>query len=189
MAALRFIARGNLAISASARPPTCAGTSRIVPPVHQIQQRWGSYRKGAPMYTTPEDYTDFEVTNDPNEWKYVERLFGYKVIPKPPTGNIELPSGYKPVFASSKENPYFIERTRNYMQPVFLNMNPRNNKKVTVIRKIQGNIWTLEQDIKQYVEKQLKKKFASQIHEFAGIIKFKGDCVSCVKEWMNMKGF
>lgn len=62
-------------------------------------------------------------------------------------------------------------------------------KKVTEITNIQGDIWTLERDIKSYLEDHTKRKLASQIHEFAGIIKFKGDFVSRVKEWMNMKGF
>lgn len=61
----------------------------------QIQQRWGSY-KSSSKYTTPEDYTDYEITKDPNEWKYVQRLLGYKIIPKPATGDDKLPSGYKP---------------------------------------------------------------------------------------------
>lgn len=60
--------------------------------IFQIQQRWSSW---SPKYTS-KDYTDYEITKDPNEWKYVERLFEYKTIPKPPTGDIQLPSGYKP---------------------------------------------------------------------------------------------
>lgn len=45
---------------------------------------------------TPEDYTDYEITKDENEWKYVERLLPYKIIPKPPTIGNKFPSGYKP---------------------------------------------------------------------------------------------
>lgn len=61
----------------------------------QIQRSWSSY-KSSPKYTNPENYTDYEITNDPNEWKYIERLLRYKVVPKPPTGDVKLPSGYKP---------------------------------------------------------------------------------------------
>ncbi|XP_011867806.1 PREDICTED: probable 39S ribosomal protein L49, mitochondrial [Vollenhovia emeryi] len=179
MAALRILARGSHA---------SLTTSRVAPLVPQIQHRWGSY-KSAPKYTKPENYTDYEVTNDPNQWKYVERLLRYKLVPKPPTGDIELPSGYKPASASPTDCSYFIERTRNYMQPVYLLRNPRGTKKVTRISKIQGDIWALERDMKQYVEKCMGKKMASQIHEFSGVIKFKGDVVSRVKEWLDMKGF
>lgn len=53
---------------------------------------------------TPEDYTDYDITKDPNEWKYVERVLAYKIIPKPATGDIKLPSGYKS--ASGKHDNY-----------------------------------------------------------------------------------
>lgn len=75
------------------------------------------------------------------------------------------------------------------MQSVYLIRNPRGTKRITKITKIQGDIWALERDIKQHVEKRTGNKIASQIHEFAGVIKFKGDYVSRVKEWMDMKGF
>lgn len=75
------------------------------------------------------------------------------------------------------------------MQPVYLDITYRGMRKITVINKIQGDIWALERDVKSYVEEHTRKKLGSQIHEFAGILKFKGDCVSRVKEWMDMKGF
>jgi len=85
--------------------------------------------------------------------------------------------------------PYFIERTKNYMQPVYLTRNPRGTKRITKITKIQGDIWTLERDMKRFIEECTGRKIASQIHEFAGVIKFKGDYVNRVKEWMDTKGF
>lgn len=76
--------------------------------IFQIQQRWAS------KYTTPKDYTDYEITKDPNEWKYVECLFGYKTVPKPPTGDIQLPSGYKP--ASGKQQLLNIPIIINFIR-------------------------------------------------------------------------
>jgi len=75
------------------------------------------------------------------------------------------------------------------MQPVHLLLFARGERKITRISKIQGDIWKLEHDLKQFVEKRVDKKLAIQIHEFAGTLKIKGDYVSRVKEWMNMKGF
>jgi len=184
MAALRIFAHGNLVAVANLTRSLNRATTSVL----QIQQRWGSY-KSSSKYTTPEDYTDYEITKDPNEWKYVERVLGYKIIPKPATRGVKLPSGYKPASASPTDYSYFIERTKNYMQPVYLMRTPRGIKRVTKISKIQGDIWTLERDMKQYVEECSKNKIASQIHEFAGVIKFKGDYVNRVKEWMDMKGF
>lgn len=60
------------------------------------------------MYTKPEDYTDYEITKDPNEWKYVESVLPYKVIPKPPTGDVDLPSGWKPVHGKRRIVKYIL---------------------------------------------------------------------------------
>jgi len=88
--------------------------------VFQIQQRWSSYKLSS-KYTTPEDYTDYEITKDPNEWKYVERVLRYKIIPKPPTGDIctKLPSGYKPAFG--KLQLLNIFHTLHLLQNMYLN--------------------------------------------------------------------
>ncbi|KAL6266832.1 hypothetical protein P5V15_003661 [Pogonomyrmex californicus] len=191
MAALRSLAaRGNLvaALSGLARSLNPAATSRVASALTQVQQRWSSY-KSSPKYTTPEDYTDYEISQDPNEWKYVERVLRYKIVPKPSSQDVIFPSGFKPATASPTDYPYFIERTKNYMQPVYLKRNRKGDKKITKIGNIQGNIWELERDMKQYIEKHSKKRIASQIHEFAGLIKLKGDFVNRVKEWMNTKGF
>lgn len=91
--------------------------------------------------------------------------------------------------ASPTDYSYFIERTRNYMQPVYLDRSHRGIKITTKLKKIQGDIWALDRDIKEYLEKCKGRVPPSQIHEFAGIIKFKGDCVNRIKDWMNIKGF
>ncbi|KYN08905.1 PREDICTED: probable 39S ribosomal protein L49, mitochondrial [Trachymyrmex cornetzi] len=185
MAALRILACGNLvAVPKSVQLLNRVTTTRV----SQIQQRWSSYQSSS-KYKTPEDYTDYEISKNENEWKYVERLLPYKIIPKPSTTENKFPSGYKPASASPKDNPYFIERTKNYMQPVYLYRNPRGCKRVTEITKIQGNIWALEQDIQQYVQQNMGHRLASQINEFAGLLKFKGDYVNCIKKWMDTKGF
>ncbi|KAL6436532.1 hypothetical protein ACFW04_004778 [Cataglyphis niger] len=184
MAALRIFARSSLATSLK----SSRTTSNIAPVIPQIQQRWSSY-KSSPTYTKPSNYTSYEVTKDPDEWKYVERLLRYKIVPKPPTGDIELPSGYKPARASPTDYPYFIERNRNYMQPVYLNRSRKGIKKTTKLGKIQGDIWELDRDIKKYIEECTGHTPPSQIHEFAGIIKFRGDYVNRIKDWMNIKGF
>lgn len=75
------------------------------------------------------------------------------------------------------------------MQPVYLMISHRGMKKVTRMSKIQGDIWTLEQDLRQYLEKRMRRKMASRIHEVAGTITLKGDYVNRVKNWLNIKGF
>lgn len=94
------------------------------------------------------------------------------------------------LIASPTDNPYFIRRTKNYMLPVYLDITYRGVRKITIISKIEGDIWALEHDLRTRLENyKAKRIFASQIYEFSGMIKFKGDYVSRIKEWMEMKGF
>lgn len=189
MAALRTLARRSL--ETFVNPAWTRGhvaTSCVARLTPQIPRRWSSY-KSSPTYTKPEDYTEYEITKDPNEWKYIERLLRYKVVPKPPTEDVELPSGYKPARASPMDYSYFIERNRNHMLPVHLNISGDGQKKITKVGKIQGDIRALDRDIKKYIQERTGRTPFSKIHEFAGIIKFKGDCVNRIKDWMNMKGF
>jgi len=56
------------------------------------------------------------------------------------------------LIALPTDYPYFIERTKNYMRPVYLTRNSKGTKRITKITKIQGDIWTLERDMKRYIE-------------------------------------
>lgn len=97
--------------------------------VFQIQQRWSSY-KSSSKYTTPEDYTDYEITKDPNEWKYVERVLRYKIVPKPTTGDtcIKLPSGYKPASGKGQLLNVFHSYIASLLQKyMYLSNTPLSN--------------------------------------------------------------
>lgn len=85
--------------------------------------------------------------------------------------------------------PYFVERSKNHMQPVYLQLTFRGMRKVTHLRRIQGDIWMLETELKKYVEEKCGKRIGSQVHEVAGQINFRGDHVASVKEWLDSKGF
>ncbi|KOC62315.1 putative 39S ribosomal protein L49, mitochondrial [Habropoda laboriosa] len=137
----------------------------------------------------PSKYTNYEVTRDPKEWKYVERLLKSKVIPEISLENKEYPSGWKPPIAKPKDHPYYVQRTRNYMQPVYLHIFHRGMRRTTVIRKIHGDIWALESDLKKYIEKCEKKPIGVRVNELIGEIKFRGDYVNLIKKWLNEKGF
>lgn len=75
------------------------------------------------------------------------------------------------------------------MQPVYLKRSHRGMKRITIVNNIQGNIWELDRDIKIYLKERLRVTAVSQIHEFTSKIKFKGDFVNRIKDWMNIKGF
>ena len=188
MAALRLLARTKLSaiILRPLERPTTIG--KAAPIVLQVHKRWGTYRS-SPIYKDPSHYTDYEVTKDPQEWEYVERLLKAKTVPLPPLENKELPSGWKPPVAKQGDHPYYVQRTKNYMIPVYMEVTFRGTRRVTTVRKIHGNIWVLESELKKYLEKQTNKIIGVRVNELIGEIKFRGDHVSLVKKWLYEKGF
>ncbi|XP_051155392.1 probable 39S ribosomal protein L49, mitochondrial [Leptopilina boulardi] len=190
MASLRILTRSKLSSILYA----CCKTEsqRIVSPVIlETQKRW-SYYLTEERYKDPSKYTKFEITSDPNEWKYVERLLPYKVVPVPPNNIDVTASGWKPQNAPDTNLPYFVPRTKNYMHPVYMVMSKRGMKKLTYVRKIQGDIWQLESELKEYLQKRkvsLVNVVSSRINELAGVIIFRGDYVSQVNRWLEEKGF
>ncbi|XP_031849251.1 mitochondrial ribosomal protein L49 [Nomia melanderi] len=188
MAALRLLTRSEL--SAIILRSGCRHrlSDNVSPAPIQIQKRWGTY-KSSPEYDENLKYADYEVTRDPEEWKYVKRLLKPKLIPEPKFENKSYPSGWKPPTSKPGDHPYYVQRTKNYMLPVYLEISFRGLRRITTIKKIQGDIWTLEAELKQYLETATNKIIGIRINELTGEIKLRGDYVSLVKEWMHSKGF
>ncbi|XP_063977482.1 large ribosomal subunit protein mL49 [Diachasmimorpha longicaudata] len=188
MAALRIFARTVLS--------TCRQYSRRIDGVLspgedlglRVAKRWASF-KTSPVYNEETKYTDFEVSSDPKEWAFVERCLKATYIPSPPKEVHDLPSGWKPQREEAKSLPYYIERTKNHQQPVYLVRSKRGLRRLTNVRKIQGNIIALHAELKQYLFEATNRPIGSQILEPSGVIKFRGDYVSLIKEWLTKKGF
>lgn len=68
-------------------------------------------------------------------------------------------------------------------------------RRLTYVRKIQGDIWQFESDLKSHIEylqpahKKRVKMVSSRINEPAGVVIFQGDFVSIVNRWLQSKGF
>ncbi|KAL1451945.1 hypothetical protein WDU94_006273 [Cyamophila willieti] len=60
-----------------------------------IPLRHGSYRNPKLVSEDLNKYTDYEVSKNPEEWKFVEQLIPSVLIPEPKY-EPNLPSGYKP---------------------------------------------------------------------------------------------
>ncbi|XP_971683.2 large ribosomal subunit protein mL49 [Tribolium castaneum] len=133
--------------------------------------------------------TKYETTKNPEEWKYVEGLLPVTTVPEPK----KLPmyaSGWKPQGDDLKDRPYFIARTRNHMMPVYLEIRQRGTARHTIIKKIQGDIWQLEKDLRPFLEDLLKpKNLRLQVNEFAGKICINGDHVNAIKYWLGERNF
>lgn len=75
------------------------------------------------------------------------------------------------------------------MQPVYFLRRQRGMRRLTVLRRISGDIIALEADLRKYIEEVTGKEIGTQIIEPSGVIKFRGDCASRIKDWMELKGF
>ncbi|XP_013790842.1 39S ribosomal protein L49, mitochondrial-like [Limulus polyphemus] len=133
-------------------------------------------------------YTEVEEVKD--RWHFVERLFPLPVIPKfPQQKEIPSPAGWIPPAELTPDLPYFISRTKNHMLPVYLKKEIRGPRFLTTVRLVEGNLWALEKDLKEHLERKYEKEITSQVHEVVGYVRFKGDYVEDVKKWLYEKGF
>lgn len=129
----------------------------------------------------------YEVTSNPEEWKYVERILPLTVVPDPKPKE-SYPSGWIPQSPGAVKLPYFVERTKNHMMPVYLEFGFRNIRRLTVIKKIQGDIWLLENELRGFLQKENYVPLRSQVNEFTRIITFHGDHVNAIKYYLTKKG-
>lgn len=133
-------------------------------------------------------HPEVEVIQNPPEWKYVEQLIGLPTI-SPPKMKAEYPSGWTPPNPEKfKLLPYFVERTRNFMVPVYLLITFRGQRRVTKVRNIEGDIWKLESELHALIEKKSGKKAYSRVNEMNREIRFKGDFVTLVQKYLISKG-
>lgn len=91
--------------------------------------------------------------------------------------------------AKQGDHPYYVQRTKNYMIPVYMDITFRGTRRITTIRKIHGNIWALESELRKYLEQRTNKVIGVRVNELIGEIQFRGDHVSLVKKWLDEKGF
>ncbi|KAJ1643024.1 mitochondrial large ribosomal subunit [Coemansia asiatica] len=81
--------------------------------------------------------------------------------------------------------PYFVRRTRFQSLPVYRDIKNGNTRKLTVIRRIEGDLEALRSDLTQTFgpDTQITVKKLSQQ------LVIKGDCKRSVQEWLTKKGF
>lgn len=130
----------------------------------------------------------YEIVKDPPEWKYIERLLPFETIPEV-TPKDYFPSGWLPPKEDAKEGLYFIERTKNHQLPIYLHLSCRGSRKISMIKKIDGDIWLLNDEIKAYLKEKHYKYIETRVHELAKFIEVKGDYVNDLRNWAHLKGF
>ncbi|XP_065562700.1 large ribosomal subunit protein mL49-like isoform X2 [Artemia franciscana] len=143
-----------------------------------------------PTVGPSELYTNVEEVKV--DWKNIERLFPQQTVPIPPVKET-YPSGWVPPKGSSLDCPYHVKRSRNHMLPVyFVNRTVKTQRggwSYTQILHIEGDIWALEKDLKDYLEEYHQQFVPSQVHELSRWIRFKEDHVNIINSWLIEKGF
>ncbi|XP_049875221.1 probable 39S ribosomal protein L49, mitochondrial [Pectinophora gossypiella] len=150
-------------------------------------RNYSSYAK-SPFVSRVKEQYDFEIVKNPPEWAYVERLLPFQTIPKI-TPKDSYPSGWIPPKEEAKDLPYFISRNKNSSLPIYLNLTFRGMRKISKIKRIEGDIWHLNGEIKGYLKDKFGKYIETRVHEPGRFIEVKGDYVEDLCDWAYSKGF
>ncbi|XP_046582015.1 39S ribosomal protein L49, mitochondrial-like [Haliotis rubra] len=112
----------------------------------------------------------YEVSTE--EFKFVETLLPRETVPDPPVHeSYPTPSGWVPPAENQSPMKYFVKRTKNHMLPLYMQTTHAGNRHMVMIRKVEGDIWAFESDIRQHLEKVSGKKVAVQVHEVGRFIR------------------
>lgn len=122
------------------------------------------------------------------EYKFVERLIPLSRVPAPPKHAGPTPSGWTPPADSPPPLPYMIRRSRMHNIPVYTDLT-NGSRKMTLVRKVEGDIWALEKDVKQYLKEVTGRELPTQVNEVTMTLKVKGHFDTELKEWLASKGF
>ncbi|XP_069501060.1 large ribosomal subunit protein mL49 [Ambystoma mexicanum] len=138
------------------------------------------------LENVPSEYPG--IVESTEEYKFVERLIPPSSVPNPPKHEGPTPSGWRAPQDLPPALPYMVRRSRMHNVPVYTDIST-GNRKSTLIRKIEGDIWALERDVKEYLTQTSGKTPLAQVHEVTGTIRIKGYFDMELKNWLMDKGF
>jgi len=146
---------------------------------------------GIPIIKPPKPkLTGVVETRNPDEWKFVESLLPSQIVPEPPRHEVyPTPSGWVPPKAMSPGATYHVERTRFHNFPIYLKIFNGGNRAFTEIRKIQGNIWDMDADVKRYLTSINGKKTYTKVDEVCCKIWVRGRYMEDMSQFLIDKGF
>ncbi|XP_057686701.1 mitochondrial ribosomal protein L49 [Corythoichthys intestinalis] len=132
--------------------------------------------------------TDAPFQESTEEYHFVERLIPPSRVPSPPKHLGPTPSGWTPPAESPPALPYMIRRSRMHNIPVYTDVT-HGNRHMTLVRKVEGDIWALERDVKEYLKKVTGRELPTQVNEVTMTLRVKGYFDKELKEWLTSKGF
>uniref|UniRef100_A0A3Q3XHU4 Large ribosomal subunit protein mL49 n=1 Tax=Mola mola TaxID=94237 RepID=A0A3Q3XHU4_MOLML len=128
------------------------------------------------------------ILESTEEYKFVERLIPPSRVPTPRQHTGNTPSGWRPSADSLPLLPYMIRRSRMHNIPVYTDVT-HGSRKTTLIRKVEGDIWALDEDVKKYLKEVTGKQLPTQVNEVTMSLRVKGHFDVELKEWLVNKGF
>ncbi|CAK1542901.1 unnamed protein product [Leptosia nina] len=155
--------------------------------ISTLKKHYSNYAHSPFVRKIQEQY-EFEIIKNPPEWEYVQRLLPFESIPKI-TPKAAYPSGWIPQKEEASNLPYFIERNKNQDLSIYLDISYRGMRKISKIKKIEGDIWLMNDDVKDFLKKRYKRYIETRVHELGKFIEVKGDYVNALNEWAYSKGF
>lgn len=129
-----------------------------------------------------------KIEESTEEYAFVERLIPRSRVPAPPKHDGPSPSGWVPPSESPPDLPYMIRRSRMHNIPVYTDLT-NGSRKTTLVRKVEGDIWALEKDLKEYLKEVTGKDLPTQVNEVTMTVRVKGHFDSELKAWLSKKGF
>lgn len=141
-------------------------------------------------------YTGVRNITTPELWEYVERLARIRRAPevkKRKAGEpiTPLPSGFVPPPESPPDLPYFISRTRNFLLPVYYQLESDPENCCTIVKQVTGDLWQLEFDLRTHLESltDSKRRILTSVYETDERILFRGKFLQQIVHWLHEKGF
>ncbi|XP_053305424.1 39S ribosomal protein L49, mitochondrial [Spea bombifrons] len=122
------------------------------------------------------------------EYHFVERLIPPTQVPEPPKHEGPTPSGWIPPKGPPPDLPYMVRRSRMHNVPVYTDIT-HGNRQMTVIRKIEGDIWALEAEVREFLSSLTGKAPPTQVNEISRTIRIKGYYDKELCNWLAEKGF
>ncbi|OWF40237.1 39S ribosomal protein L49, mitochondrial-like [Mizuhopecten yessoensis] len=163
-----------------------ATTKRLVLGNYNFPSRFVSTTSPVNSEPSLPQYTDYEVSKE--DFKYVKKLLPPGTVPEPPEDGKPTTTGWVPQTGNINEKIYWIRRTKNHMLPVYLGEKNGGASQVTSIRKIEGDIWAFDKDLRHAVGKMVSKRMLTQINEVSRTIKLKGNYMKEVGEFLVKQG-
>jgi len=131
-----------------------------------------------------------KVEESTAEWDKVLDILPPEVVPDPPVHDIyPTPSGWLPPKASALDSPYFVRRNRFHNYPVYLELLDGGQKKMTVTKNIEGDIWQMESDLRKRLQKNNSRRINTQVDEICRKIRVRGVHLDDVSDFLKDRGF